>query len=157
MGVPTGRDVTNIPRLKIKERLQLENAPLGPIPFMFTIPVEDLGAGQTIAGRIVSAIPSYHAFKVTAVKVITTGITIGVDAANTITVNLKQGADTIAERVYNNVTPFPPANTPGSLTITEANSYVGPGVNVTMNVICGATANPPVFSLQVEGALIKLG
>lgn len=106
----------------------------------------DLAAGADIADAPVGA----AAFNGTlvAAKVISTGAAAGVDDANTSVFAIKVGVTTLASKTYDTANAFPAAGVADDLTLGEAVSVATDDV-ITLSVTNGATANLPIFVVQL--------
>jgi hypothetical protein len=103
------------------------------------------------------AVPAGHRLFIKSVELIALGTAVGIDAANTCVVALKNITTSVnmAVKTFNNVVVFPDANEATSLTLAsnvevKANEVLG--VNVTQ----GATADHQGFLVQVIGLIEKL-
>lgn len=112
------------------------------------VPVEDLAAGADIAARPVAALPT--AMTLVSASLLAQGAFAGIDAGNTMVVDIKDGAgNTIITKTYNNVT-VPVANAANDLGTPDATQkLLTANEVVTMSITNGATANPPAMVLQL--------
>ncbi len=84
------------------------------------------------------------------VSIISTGTASGIDASNT-SVFLLEAEDPIAGITFNDTTVFPAASTATPLTVTKG--AVAAGKVLLLSVTNGATADLPIFVVQVVVAL----
>lgn len=123
-----------------------------PTPFSMVYQVADLGAGADIAATGIYVVPAGKQLILQSANVISQGSTAGVDASNTCVVEVKDGSTAVAAKTFNNTVAFPDAGAATTLTMT-ANAVFTAGDVVTYAVTNGSTANPPAFTLQLNGIL----
>jgi hypothetical protein len=85
------------------------------------------------------------------IVVISTGAAAGIDDANTSVFSVDNGADTVASFTFNTANVFPAAGAAQELTLDE--TAVSAGDVLTLSVTNGATADLPIFMVQVVVAL----
>lgn len=123
-----------------------------PTPFSMVYQVADLGAGGDIAATGIYVVPAGKKLVLQSASVISQGSPAGVDATNTCVVDVKDGSTAVATKTFNNTVAFPAAGTAAALTMS-AEAVFTAGDIVTYAVTNGATANPPAFTLQLNGIL----
>lgn len=110
--------------------------------------VEDLAAGADIAARAVHTFEK-DSWIVSARVVNQATAASGIDASNTCVVALATGAGGVASATFDDVTPFPAANTSADLG-SISNAHAAGGSILTLAVTNGATANPGPFLVEVD-------
>lgn len=85
------------------------------------------------------------------IVVISTGAAAGINDANTSVFSVDNGADTVASFTFNTANVFPAAGAAQELTLDE--TAVSAGDVLTLSVTNGATADLPIFMVQVVVAL----
>lgn len=123
-----------------------------PNPFAMVYQVADLAAGADIAATGIFVVPAGKKFVLQSANVLSQGTAAGVDATNTCVVEVKDGDTAVATKTFNNTVAFPAAGAAASLTMSAEVEFAAGDV-VTYAVTNGATANPPAFTLQLNGIL----
>ena len=123
-----------------------------PTPFSMVYQVADLDAGADIAATGIYVVPAGKKLVLQSVNVIAQGSAAGIDATNTCVVAVKDGSTAVAEKTFNNTVAFPGAGAAAAITMAAAVTFTAGDV-VTYAVTNGATANPPAFTLQLNGIL----
>lgn len=125
--------------------------PGGPVPFLYQ--VENLAAGVDIGdgtaanARTIFLAPA--ALTVGTITILSQGTPAGIDNANPLVIGVYRGTNLIVSKTYNTTTPFPANHAISSLG-TLANNVFAFGEDLRIDVVGGATANPPSFIVQVE-------
>jgi hypothetical protein len=116
----------------------------------YVYPVEDLGAGADLAGRVLMVVPTGCNYTLLSAKVIGKAAAAGIDADNTAVIALTDGTNTIVSETYDNTTAFPDANTPTSLgTLNATHKVLDAAESLVLNVTNGTAANLPAFDLEI--------
>ena len=124
---------------------------------MLSFQIEACVAGADIAGKVLAAIPTGYSFEILSADVISNGSPAGIDAANTCVVAIKNQANTVVTKTYDNVSGFPEDNAVSNLgAISATHKTVAAGSAISLYVTNGATAATPTFILQLTGKLIKV-
>lgn len=110
--------------------------------------VEDLAANADIAARAIHAFTA-AAWVVSARVVNQADAAAGIDASNTCTVTIKNGASTVVVEVFDDVTTFPAANAQQTLG-TVANQRAAKGDELTLTVLNGTNADPGPFLVEID-------
>jgi hypothetical protein len=115
--------------------------------------VENLIANQSIGdGTEANARPiwaSPGAQTVSKLSIVSQGAAVGVDNSNTIVIRCYRGGNLIVSKTYNTATPFPGVGVQSDLGALSNNVFSN-GEILKFDCVCGVTANPPSFILQVE-------
>lgn len=109
----------------------------------------DRGAGEDLSAVSIG-LPAGDG-TIVDVSVISTGSAVGVDDANTSVFELKVNSTTKASYTFNTANTFPAAGAAQALNIADEDVAAGDVLKLT--VTNGATANLPVFMVQVSVAL----
>jgi hypothetical protein len=113
--------------------------------------VEDLAAGGDIATRAIMIVPTGKKATITDVKVISQGTAAGIDDSNTCVIAVTSNTDSIVSKTYNTSVTFPADGAAESLgSLNATNKVMAAGKYLKFAVTNGATANTPLFALQVE-------
>jgi hypothetical protein len=123
-----------------------------PTPFSMVYQVADLAAGADIAATGIFVVPAGKKLILQSVNIVAQGSTVGVDASNTCLVVVKDGSTVVATKEFSNTVAFPDAGAAAAITMS-AEAVFTAGDVVTYAVTNGATANPPGFTLQLNGIL----
>jgi hypothetical protein len=117
--------------------------------------IEDLAAGADIADRPFFVVPTGYKFVVESAKIISQGTAAGIDDSNTAVILIENGSNQIASKTFNATVTFPASGAVADMgTIT--NATLAAGELLTVSVTNGATANTPLFGVQVNGYLEKV-
>lgn len=118
--------------------------------FMYT--QSDLAAGADVAATGIYVVPAGFKFTVKSIEIIPAAAAAGIDAGDTALIEIKSGANVIASKTYSDTVVFPAALSSDTLgAITNGNLVAGDVLAIVITQ--GATANLPVFSLQITGSL----
>jgi hypothetical protein len=121
---------------------------------VLTYRIEDLAAGVDIADRVLRVVPAGQSYTLVKASIIPEGAAAGVDAGNTCVVTLKNGANTIVAKTYNDATPLPNAGVEGDLGALDAtHKIMAAGASLKLSVTNGATADPSGLLLQIAYTL----
>jgi len=111
----------------------------------------DLAAGADLTAVAFGSCPVGYTATVVSAQVISQGTAAGIDDANTSAFVIKKGTDTVASVTFNTAVAFPAAAAAQALTLsaTPANLALVAGDSLTIAVTNGATANLPLYLVQV--------
>ncbi len=116
---------------------------------ILTYQIEALAAGTDIANRVIFEVPTDLAISIESAKIIPQG-NATVDASNTCTITLTDGANGIVSVEYNGTTAFPAASTSGSLGTPHATyKALAAGEKLSLSVTNAASAATPGIMLIV--------
>ena len=138
--------------------IELEGVPLTALPdllHVFAYQVEDLGAGVDIADRAIFKVPAGYNATVLSIEAVPIGSAAGIDDANTCVIVLKNGASAMATKTFDTAVAFPADGGAGVSLGTIANAACASDARWFLSVTNGATANPPMFLLEVTYSLLK--
>lgn len=123
---------------------------------IMTFEVAALTAGSDITAQTLAALPTGYSFEIISADIIANGSSVGIDAANTCIVAVKNGANTVVTKTYNDAVVFPADNAVSNLgAISAAYKTVAAGALLSLAVTNGTTAATPKFKVQITGKLIK--
>jgi hypothetical protein len=113
-----------------------------------TYQVPDLAADADFADLPLWKLP--YDTEIVGVILLSEGTASGIDASNTCIVALKVNSTTIALQTYDNTTTFPAKSAGAAIPLAAANVRRAAGDIITLSVTNGSTANPPIFSVQID-------
>jgi hypothetical protein len=112
--------------------------------------VEDLGAGADIAARPILEVPAGFAITLISATLIAQGDSAGIDDANTAVIKLTDGTNDIVAATYKTGALPPASGASASLGEPAADhKALVAGEKLRLDVAQGATANLPMFMIQV--------
>lgn len=112
--------------------------------------VEDLAVGADIASRPIFEVPAGFAITIVSAHLIAQGDSAGIDDTNTAVIKLTDGTNDIVAKTYNTANQPPAAGSSGSLGTPAADhKALAAGEKLCLSVTQGATANLPMFMVQV--------
>lgn len=115
-----------------------------------------LTAGTDITSRVLAAMPTGYSFEITSADIIANGSSTGIDASNTCVIAVKNDANTVVTKTYNDSAVFPVDNAVSNLgTISATYKTVAAASKLSIAVTNGTTAATPKFMLQITGKLVK--
>lgn len=120
-----------------------------PLVQTFAYTAADLDAGADITDAIIGVVPAGYAATVADAQVISTGAAAGVDAENTSVVTLEVGSTKFAEVTFDATNAFPAAGVAEAIPLIPAAVELEAGSVLLLTVTNGATANLPVFMVQI--------
>ena len=116
---------------------------------ILTYQIEALTAGVDITDRVIFEVPTKLAISIESAKIIPHG-SATVDASNTCTIKLTNGANEIVSKEYNDTTSFPEASASGSLGAPSAtHKELGAGEKLSLSVTNASSAATPGIMLIV--------
>jgi len=119
----------------------------------FGYQVEDLAAGVDIGDGTAANARSFFvgpfAGRVTRALIVPQGTAAGIDDANTCVITIYKGAATVVAKTYNTGTPFPADHVLADLGTLANNAFTNAD-EFRVDVVNGATADPPAFMLLIE-------
>lgn len=120
-----------------------------PLTQTITYTAADLEAGADITDAIIGMVPAGYAATVIDAQVISTGDAAGIDADNTSVFALEVGSTQVAGFTFDATNAFPAAGVAEAITLIPAAVELEAGSVLLLTVTNGATANLPVFIVQV--------
>lgn len=120
----------------------------GIAPQLMSFDIAALAAGVDLAGLVLAKVPTGYKMTVLQADVISQGSSVGIDATNTAVVVLKNGADAMVTKTYNDVTGFPEDAAIGNLGTIAKATLAAAGI-LSLYITNGATAATPKFKLQL--------
>lgn len=116
---------------------------------MLSYTAADLDAGADLADALVGVVPEGYDAEVISAQIVSLGTAAGVDDDNTSVFSLKVGAAEIGAATFNTTDVFPADNTSEALVLDAEEVDLSAGDVLQLDVTNGATANLPVFAVQV--------
>ena len=115
------------------------------------IPIEDLAAGAAIGARVEWAAPETGCI-LSKIGILFKGTSSGVDASNTATITIRDGAsNTIVARTFSDAAPVPGSGIYSDMgTLNATHKILDANEVVTVQVAQGGTANLAAFLLLLE-------
>lgn len=111
--------------------------------------VEDVNAGVDIANRALTKFPLNTTIQT--VTLISQGTPAGIDASNTASINVNDGTNIIASKVFNDTILFPDGQgNSTALTLNSTNAAQALGNILYFNATQGTTANATAYMIQVD-------
>lgn len=112
--------------------------------------VEDLAVGADIASRPIFEVPAGFAITIVSAHLMAQGDSAGIDDSNTAVIKLTDGTNDIVAKTYNTANQPPASGSSGSLgTPAAEHKTLAAGEKLCLSVTQGATANLPMFMVQV--------
>lgn len=111
----------------------------------------DLAADADLTDVAIGVVPTGFDATITDVQIISAGAAAGIDATNTSVFALETGSTALAGATFDADNAFPAAGAASAMTIAE--DSVDAGSVLLLSVTNGATANLPIFMVQVTLAL----
>lgn len=116
---------------------------------ILSIPIENLGAGNDIADRFVFIAPTGFDVMLVSAMLLSNGSS-GIADGNTCVITLKNGDDTIVEKIYDTSNAFPAAKEESSLgALDGTHKVLAAGERLLVSVTNGASADLAEFTIQV--------
>lgn len=117
----------------------------------------DLAAGADLADAVIGAVPAGFDAELISAQIIAEGAVAGVDDANTSVVEVKVGAQSAAGSIFSTALVFPAAGAAKDLGLIPAGVMLSSGDVLKLSVLNGATADLPIFKIQLLLSLVPAG
>lgn len=129
---------------------------VGGVPQFVIYQIEDLVADGDIETRPLFVCPAGYKITLTAVKIISQGTPIGIDADNTCVIEIFNDVNSIVSKTYKDDPAFPDGVVDDLGALSDTHKVVAAGKVINFSVTNETDANPPAFILQIEGILEKV-